>query len=50
MNEDICMVKALERLAYFYHEESCGQCTPCREGTGWLYRVIHRIEHGQGRP
>lgn len=49
MNEDICMVKALERLAYFYHEESCGQCTPCREGTGWLYRVIHRIEHGQGR-
>ena len=50
MHEDICMVKALERLAYFYHEESCGQCTPCREGTGWLYRVIHRIEHGQGRP
>ena len=50
MNEDIWMVKALERLAYFYHEESCGQCTPCREGTGWLYRVIHRIEHGQGRP
>ncbi len=50
MNEDICMVKALERRAYFYHEESCGQCTPCREGTGWLYRVIHRIEHGQGRP
>lgn len=50
MNEDICMVKALERLAYFYHEESCGQCTPCREGTGWLYRVIHRIENGLGRP
>ncbi len=49
MNEDVCMVKALERLAYFYFEESCGQCTPCREGTGWLYRVIHRIEHGQGR-
>jgi NADH-quinone oxidoreductase subunit F len=50
MDETVCMVKALERLAYFYHEESCGQCTPCREGTGWLYRVIHRIEHGQGRP
>ncbi|MDN0084619.1 NADH-quinone oxidoreductase subunit NuoF [Crenobacter sp. SG2305] len=50
MNEHVCMVKALERLAYFYHEESCGQCTPCREGTGWLYRVIHRILNGEGRP
>ncbi|GGY14408.1 NADH-quinone oxidoreductase subunit NuoF [Paludibacterium paludis] len=50
MNEDVCMVKALERLSYFYHEESCGQCTPCREGTGWLYRIIHRIENGEGRP
>ncbi len=49
MDESVCMVKALERLSYFYYEESCGQCTPCREGTGWLYRVIHRIEHGQGR-
>ncbi|WP_174875932.1 NADH-quinone oxidoreductase subunit NuoF [Vogesella oryzae] len=49
MNEDVCMVKALERLAYFYHEESCGQCTPCREGTGWLYKVIHRIANGEGR-
>ncbi|MBG7601302.1 MAG: NADH-quinone oxidoreductase subunit NuoF [Gammaproteobacteria bacterium] len=44
-----CMVKILERLSYFYHEESCGQCTPCREGTGWMYRVVRRIEHGQGR-
>ncbi len=50
MDETVCMVKALERLSYFYHEESCGQCTPCREGTGWLYRVVHRIEHGEGRP
>ena len=50
MNETRCMVRCLLRLAYFYYEESCGQCTPCREGTGWLYRVIHRIEHGQGRP
>ena len=48
MDEDTCMVKAAERLAYFYFEESCGQCTPCREGTGWLYRIIHRIEHGRG--
>ena len=50
MDEDVCMVKALERLAYFYHEESCGKCTPCREGTGWLYQIIHRIENGLGRP
>ncbi|MFH1493428.1 MAG: NADH-quinone oxidoreductase subunit NuoF [Pseudomonadota bacterium] len=50
MDETVCMVKALERLSYFYFEESCGQCTPCREGTGWLYRVIHRIEHGKGKP
>jgi NADH-quinone oxidoreductase subunit F len=50
MDETTCMVKALERLSYFYYEESCGQCTPCREGTGWLYRIIHRIEHGEGRP
>ncbi|MGC2458464.1 MAG: NADH-quinone oxidoreductase subunit NuoF [Gallionellaceae bacterium] len=49
MDETVCMVKALERLAYFYYEESCGQCTPCREGTGWLYRIVHRIEHGEGR-
>jgi NADH-quinone oxidoreductase subunit F len=50
MDETVCMVRALERLAYFYQHESCGQCTPCREGTGWMWRVIHRIEHGQGRP
>ena len=49
IDETQCMVKALARLAYFYYEESCGQCTPCREGTGWLYRVIKRIEHGEGR-
>jgi NADH-quinone oxidoreductase subunit F len=48
MDDSTCMVKALERIAYFYYEESCGQCTPCREGTGWLYRVIKRIEDGQG--
>jgi NADH-quinone oxidoreductase subunit F len=50
MDETRCMVRCLERLSYFYYEESCGQCTPCREGTGWLYRVVHRIEHGEGRP
>ncbi|MDH2918233.1 MAG: NADH-quinone oxidoreductase subunit NuoF [Sideroxydans sp.] len=50
MDETTCMVRALERLSYFYYEESCGQCTPCREGTGWLYRIVHRIEHGQGKP
>ncbi len=49
MDETRCMVRSLLRLSYFYYEESCGQCTPCREGTGWLYRVVHRIEHGQGR-
>ena len=49
MDDTRCMVKSLLRLSYFYFEESCGQCTPCREGTGWMYRVVHRIEHGQGR-
>jgi NADH-quinone oxidoreductase subunit F len=49
MDETTCMVKALARLSHFYFEESCGQCTPCREGTGWLARVVHRIEHGHGR-
>ena len=50
MDETRCMVRSLLRLSYFYHEESCGQCTPCREGTGWLWRIVNRIEHGQGRP
>ena len=50
MDETVCMVRALMRLSYFYFEESCGQCTPCREGTGWLYRVVKRIEEGAGRP
>jgi NADH-quinone oxidoreductase subunit F len=50
MDDSRCMVKSLLRLSYFYMHESCGQCTPCREGTGWLWRMVHRIEHGQGRP
>jgi NADH-quinone oxidoreductase subunit F len=49
MDETRCMVKALARLSYFYSHESCGQCTPCREGTGWLWRMVDRIENGQGR-
>jgi NADH-quinone oxidoreductase subunit F len=48
MDETTCMVKVLARLSHFYFEESCGQCTPCREGTGWLARVVQRIEHGEG--
>ena len=43
------MVKTLKRLSYFFYEESCGQCTPCREGTGWVYRIIKRIVDGQGK-
>ncbi|MBK9237587.1 MAG: NADH-quinone oxidoreductase subunit NuoF [Rhodoferax sp.] len=49
MDDSRCMVKALQRLSYFYMHESCGQCTPCREGTGWLSRVVDRIEDGKGR-
>ncbi len=50
MDETTDMVKALHRLSRFYHSESCGQCTPCREGTGWLYRMLSRIIDGKGRP
>jgi NADH-quinone oxidoreductase subunit F len=49
MDQTTCMVQTLKRLSYFFYEESCGQCTPCREGTGWVYRVIKRIVDGQGR-
>ena len=49
LDDSRCMVKALQRLSYFYMHESCGQCTPCREGTGWLSRVVDRIEDGKGR-
>ncbi|ATN85657.1 NADH-quinone oxidoreductase subunit NuoF [Coxiella burnetii] len=48
MDQSTCMVKVLERISKFYMHESCGQCTPCREGTGWLYRLVHRIEKGEG--
>jgi len=49
LDDSRCMVKSLQRLSYFYMHESCGQCTPCREGTGWLSRMVDRIEGGQGR-
>jgi len=47
--EETCMVRALSVLMNFYAHESCGQCTPCREGTGWLKRIVGRIEEGKGR-
>ena len=50
MDDSRDMVESLLRLSYFYQHETCGQCTPCREGTGWLWRVVQRIQHGQGRP
>jgi len=50
MDETTDMVRALQRISRFYFSESCGQCTPCREGTGWLYRMLTRIVDGQGRP
>jgi len=49
MDETTSMVSMLRRIARFYYSESCGQCTPCREGTGWMYRMLCRIENGEGR-
>jgi NADH-quinone oxidoreductase subunit F len=49
INERTCIVKTTERLAAFYKHESCGKCIPCREGTDWMYKILQRIEHGQGR-
>ena len=50
MDDTTCIVRNTWTFARFYHHESCGQCSPCREGTGWLERVLHAIEHGHGRP
>jgi NADH-quinone oxidoreductase subunit F len=50
MNERVCMVDACYNLMRFYHHESCGQCTPCREGTGWLEKLVGRIKRGKGKP
>ena len=49
MDETTCMVNMLRRISRFYMAESCGQCTPCREGTGWMYRMLTRIMAGKGR-
>jgi NADH-quinone oxidoreductase subunit F len=49
MDETTCMVRVLERISRFYMAESCGQCTPCREGTGWMHRLIKRIRAGEAR-
>ena len=47
MDDSTCMVSVLERISYFYFVESCAQCTPCREGTGWLYRMLRRVRKGK---
>src|SRR5262249_6287104 len=49
MDSSTCMVNALLNLARFYAHESCGQCTPCREGTGWFLKILERLEGGEGR-
>ena len=49
-NQDMCPVRVALRLAKFFAHESCGKCTPCREGTGWIQKVLFRVEHGHGRP
>jgi NADH-quinone oxidoreductase subunit F len=49
LDETVCMVRLAMRTARFYAEESCGQCTQCREGTWWMEQVLHRIEHGKGK-
>ena len=49
-NEDTCIVWVIKKLIHFFRHESCGKCTPCREGTGWLEQIINRIEAGQGQP
>ena len=50
MDDTTDMVKILARISHFYYEESCGQCTPCREGTGWMAKIVQRIYRGEGRP
>ena len=49
MDKSTDVVKAIQRLAYFYKHESCGQCTPCREGTGWMWRVMTRMVKGDAK-
>lgn len=50
LDDTVCIVQSTYIIAEFFHDESCGQCSPCREGTGWMEKVLHRIEHGEGRP
>jgi NADH-quinone oxidoreductase subunit F len=49
MDDTTCMLEALQSAAKFFADESCGQCSPCREGTGWVYRIVRRMAEGQGR-
>jgi NADH-quinone oxidoreductase subunit F len=49
MDESTCMVEALDSASRFFADESCGQCSPCREGTGWVHRILRRIINGRGR-
>src|SRR3546814_12885492 len=48
MDKSTDIVRAISRISYFYKHESCGQCTPCREGTGWMWRVMERLQIGRG--
>jgi NADH-quinone oxidoreductase subunit F len=48
LDENVCMVRALHNIEHFFAHESCGQCTPCREGTTWVYRILSRIVDGAG--
>ena len=50
MDKSTDLVRAIARVAYFYKHESCGQCTPCREGTGWMWRIMERMATGEAEP
>jgi NADH-quinone oxidoreductase subunit F len=50
IDDSRCMVDVLSTISHFYHHESCGQCTPCREGTGWMEKIIHGLVSGHGKP
>ncbi len=49
LDDSVCIVQSTYIIAEFFHDESCGQCSPCREGTGWVEKILHRVEHGEGR-
>jgi NADH-quinone oxidoreductase subunit F len=50
LDDTVCIVQSTYIIAQFFHDESCGQCSPCREGTGWMEKILHRVEYGEGRP